>query len=147
MGALHAGSIEAAHQHSLPPPHLTQHTMEIFGLWLIGSFVVAIIANSRGRSGFGWFMLSALFSPLLMGILVLALGDTDEKKAAAAPAPEPQWLATRDASFKPAVPETTTTSAPTSSVADELRKLADLRDTGILTAEEFEAQKRRLLNA
>jgi hypothetical protein len=35
-------------------------------------------------------------------------------------------------------------SAPTSS-ADEIRKLAELRDSGVLTADEFEAQKRKLL--
>lgn len=33
------------------------------------------------------------------------------------------------------------------SVADELSKLADLRDRGVLTAEEFEARKRRLLES
>jgi hypothetical protein len=33
----------------------------------------------------------------------------------------------------------------TASVADELRKLADLRDTGVLTDDEFAAQKARLL--
>ena len=31
------------------------------------------------------------------------------------------------------------------SLADELAKLADLRDRGVLTPEEFEARKRRLL--
>jgi hypothetical protein len=31
--------------------------------------------------------------------------------------------------------------------ADELKKLAELRDSGVLTAEEFEAQKRKLLRA
>ena len=33
------------------------------------------------------------------------------------------------------------------SVADELKKLAELRDSGILSAEEFQQQKTRLLNA
>ena len=36
------------------------------------------------------------------------------------------------------------TSAP-SSAADEIRKLAELRDQGILTPEEFEAKKKRML--
>lgn len=49
--------------------------MEIVFFWLIGSIVVAIIAMSRRRTGAGWFVLSLLFSPLLMGILVLALGS------------------------------------------------------------------------
>jgi hypothetical protein len=41
--------------------------------WLIFSIVVAIVASSRGRSRFGWFLLSLLFSPLLMLILVALL--------------------------------------------------------------------------
>jgi len=37
--------------------------------------------------------------------------------------------------------------ATAASNADELKKLAELRDSGVLTAEEFEAQKRKLLRA
>ena len=37
-------------------------------------------------------------------------------------------------------------NTPTSS-ADELKKLAELKDSGILTADEFEAQKRKLLRS
>lgn len=36
-------------------------------------------------------------------------------------------------------------AAEPASVADELKKLAELRDAGVLSAEEFEAQKTRLL--
>ena len=36
-------------------------------------------------------------------------------------------------------------STPGFSIADELEKLASMRDNGILSAEEFEEQKRRLL--
>ena len=38
-------------------------------------------------------------------------------------------------------------AAGSGSVADELAKLADLRDRGVLTGEEFEARKRRLLDS
>lgn len=41
--------------------------------WLVFAIVVAIIAPSRGRSAFGWFLLSLLISPVLGLILVLAL--------------------------------------------------------------------------
>lgn len=37
------------------------------------------------------------------------------------------------------------TEAPALSVADELLKLAQLRDAGVLTSQEFEAQKAKLL--
>ena len=56
--------------------------------------------------------------------------------------------------YTPAVPATSSpppaqavaTAAPLS-VADELTKLAALRDSGVLTPEEFEQQKRRALGA
>lgn len=59
--------------------------MEIALFWFIGAVVVGIIAGSRARSGFGWFFLAVLFSPLLMGILVLVL-PTRAHVTGAAPA-------------------------------------------------------------
>lgn len=47
--------------------------MEIFLGWAILAVVVGVIAGNRGRSGFGWFLLSLLLSPLIGLILVLAL--------------------------------------------------------------------------
>lgn len=46
-------------------------------LWLFFAVVVGTYAERRGRSGMKWFFLSLLFSPVLMGILVLALGPAD----------------------------------------------------------------------
>ena len=37
------------------------------------------------------------------------------------------------------------TASPATSVAEELKKLAELRDSGVLTGEEFGAQKAKLL--
>jgi uncharacterized membrane protein YhdT len=47
--------------------------MEFLIAWLIFAFVVAIAAGARGRSGIGWFLLSAVLSPLVGLILVLVL--------------------------------------------------------------------------
>jgi len=44
-------------------------------IWLICGFICATIAGSKGRSGFGWFILGALFGPL--GILMVAFMPTD----------------------------------------------------------------------
>lgn len=60
--------------------------MELIGFWFVCAIIVAIIASSRGRSGFGWFLLAMIFSPLLMGILVLCMGrpsDSSEDKPTA----------------------------------------------------------------
>jgi hypothetical protein len=45
----------------------------IFLFWIGFAVVVGVAANTRGRSGLGWFFLALLFSPLLAGLLLLAL--------------------------------------------------------------------------
>lgn len=47
--------------------------MEWFLFWVLFAAVVAIVASSRGRSGFGWFLLAVIISPLLAIILVALL--------------------------------------------------------------------------
>lgn len=47
--------------------------MEVILLWLGLSVVVGIAASSRGRSGFGWFLLSIFFTPLLTLLAVLVM--------------------------------------------------------------------------
>ncbi len=42
-------------------------------LWLGLAIIVGVAANTRGRDGFGWFALAVIISPLLAGLLVLAL--------------------------------------------------------------------------
>lgn len=59
--------------------------MEIFLGWFVLSIIIGVIASSRGRSGFGWFLLAALLSPLIGLILVLVFPKVG---AAAAPVDE-----------------------------------------------------------
>jgi uncharacterized membrane protein YhdT len=40
-------------------------------VWLVVSFIVGVAAQSRGRDGSGWFLLSCLISPLLALLLLL----------------------------------------------------------------------------
>ena len=47
----------------------------------------------------------------------------------------------------PAVSASTPSAAPASGVAEELKKLAELRDIGVLSDEEFAAQKSKLLES
>jgi hypothetical protein len=47
-------------------------------LWVGLAIVVGVAANTRGRSGFGWFLLAVLISPLISGLLVLALPRVQE---------------------------------------------------------------------
>jgi len=128
----------------------------LISLWLGLAAGVGFLANSRGRSGIGWFLFAVLLSPLIGLIIVLIMNNLVEEEAKerrrqqdherqlesirslatvakAAPAPAP------------APPQPAAAQTPEVSVADELRKLGDLVSQGLLTKEEFEAQKARLL--
>lgn len=41
--------------------------------------LIAIVARKRGRSVWLWFFLSFVISPILVILLLLVLGETDEK--------------------------------------------------------------------
>lgn len=58
--------------------------MEIAILWLLCGIASAAIANSKGRSGCGWFLLGILFGPF--GFVVAALPSM--KTAPRAPTPK-----------------------------------------------------------
>jgi hypothetical protein len=44
-----------------------------FIVWLGFAIIVGAAANTRGRNGGGWFILAVLISPLLAGLLLIAL--------------------------------------------------------------------------
>ena len=47
--------------------------MEYVFFWIVFAVIVGVAANTRGRSGLGWFALAVIISPLLSGLLLLAL--------------------------------------------------------------------------
>jgi hypothetical protein len=53
--------------------------MGIALFWLAVSIIVGVAANTRGRSGAGWFALSIVISRILAGLLLLALGPIAPK--------------------------------------------------------------------
>lgn len=54
--------------------------MEFFLFYMMFAIAAGIFASSRGRSGFGWFLISLLISPLLGFIFLLVLQNLKEKK-------------------------------------------------------------------
>ena len=120
-------------------------------LWFLLSFGVGALASSRGRSGIGFGLLSFITSPLIGVIVVLVIIDLEAEK-------DRQYIAKREhekqlESIKviaqsnagnSAFSKNSTTTQPFS-VADELTKLGALKEKGLLTEEEFSAQKQQLL--
>jgi hypothetical protein len=47
--------------------------MELILFWFVVSLLVAVFASSRNRSGFGWFLLSLIISPLITFLFLAIL--------------------------------------------------------------------------
>ena len=118
-------------------------TMFEFFLWIIWIWILIWIFidifRSRDLSGWGkalWFLF-VLFIPLI-GVLVylIARGSSMHERAA-------QDARRQDQEFRQYVQEAAS-SAP-ASTADQLSKLADLRDRGVISAQEFEREKAKVL--
>jgi len=116
--------------------------LEIF-LWVLWIWVLIYvfidIFRSHDLSGWAkalWFIF-VLFIPLI-GVLVylIARGDKMHERAV-------QQAQQQDAQARAYIQE----AAGSQSTADQLTKLAELRDRGVITAEEFEREKAKVLAA
>lgn len=88
--------------------------------WVATSFILGLLGSSRKIGGTAIFFVSLIFSPLI-GLIVLAFSQ-------------------------PVNPNKVVVEGINTSKADELKKLVELKDTGVLTLDEFEQQKQKLLN-
>ena len=112
----------------------------VIWIWIL-IWVFIDIFRSRDLSGWAkalWFLF-VLFIPII-GVLVylIARGDSMSERAA-------QQAQQQDQEFRGYVQEAAADSP--ASTADQLAKLADLRDRGVITAGEFERQKAKVLAA
>jgi Short C-terminal domain/Phospholipase_D-nuclease N-terminal len=117
---------------------------ELF-LWIIWIWILIWIFidifRSRDLSGWAkalWFLF-VLFIPLI-GVLVYLIvrGNSMHERAV-------QDARQQDQEFRDYVQQAASGSPGTS--ADQLTKLADLRDRGVITSEEFEREKAKILAA
>ena len=115
---------------------------EIF-LWIIWIWILIYvfidIFRSRDLSGWGkalWFLFVLLIP--LIGVLVylIARGNSMHERAV-------QEAQHQDREFRAYVQD----AASSGNTADQLAKLADLRDRGVITADEFEREKAKVLAA
>lgn len=129
--------------------------MGIVVVWAVLAALVGVLANSRGRNGFGYFFLSLLLSPLIGLVIVLVTQDLNKlaEAAAATKAEEEKKEQLRREEHERQLESikvlaASRSSAPeesSASVVDQLVKLGKLRDEGVLTAEEFLTQKTTIL--
>lgn len=62
--------------------------MEVLIGWFFFSVIAGIIASNKGRSGFGFFLLSLLLSPLIGIIMALVIKSNVLGNGNAAPSPD-----------------------------------------------------------
>jgi hypothetical protein len=62
--------------------------MAIIVFWFLLSIAVAMLASKRGRNGFGWFLISAVISPLLGFIFLLVTKDLSKEDELRVPCPK-----------------------------------------------------------
>jgi putative oligomerization/nucleic acid binding protein/phospholipase D-like protein len=114
--------------------------LELF-LWVIWFWILIYvfidIFRSHDLSGWGkalWFLF-VLLIPLIgvLAYLIVRGGDMQERSA--------QQARRQDDAFRSYVQEAAEPQTP----ADQLAKLADLRDRGVITTEEFEREKAKVL--
>ncbi len=120
-------------------------TMIEFFLWVLWIWVLIWIFidifRSHDLSGWAkalWFLF-VLFIPLI-GVLcyLIARGGSMHERAV-------EQAQQRDAAARSYIQQAAAESP--ASTADQLSKLADLRDRGVITAEEFEREKAKVLAA
>ncbi|HUL28242.1 MAG TPA: SHOCT domain-containing protein [Streptosporangiaceae bacterium] len=129
---------------SYPLLNLFWTMLELF-LWIIWIWILIWIFidifRSHDLSGWAkalWFLF-VLFLPLI-GVLVYLIvrGGSMHERAA-------QQARQQDQEFRQYVQQAAASSP--ASTADQLSKLADLRDRGVISAEEFEREKAKVLAA
>ena len=111
----------------------------VIWIWIL---ITVLIDVFRSRDLSGWakalWLVFIVFLPLF-GVLIYLIargGSMHERAVQAAQA--------QDAALKQYV-QSVAASSGGASTADELAKLADLRDKGVITADQFDAQKAKLL--
>ncbi|SHK67322.1 SHOCT domain-containing protein [Rhodothermus profundi] len=95
--------------------------MELLIFWIIMGAVVGIIANSKGKNWFPWFLYGALIWPVALTHIIVTKSEKQETAT------------------------TPTAKEVQSDLVDKLAKLAELKEKGVITEEEFQEQKRKLL--
>lgn len=115
--------------------------MEVLLICLVIGLIPAFIASSKGRSFFLWYIYGvALFIIAFIHSLVIKSAADKARDAMLLQSAQQIARNTMNTATSPG-----SISGASTSVADELEKLATLKDRGILTEDEFIAKKRALL--
>lgn len=112
--------------------------MGIFIGWMIFSIIVGALGSGRKIGFAGAFFLSLLLSPVIGLIITLFSKDKEDEKYK-------QEVLTTQKQQQEALSKIQD-NAKTISISDELDKLKEIKDNGLLNEEEFQKAKGKLLS-
>jgi hypothetical protein len=104
--------------------------------WFILALVVGFIGERRKIGFWSAFLLSLLLSPLIGGIFALVSKSKQQAAYEAAMYKQQQAQTAALEEMK---------NAPKANIADELDRLRAMMEAGTITAEEYEAGKKKIL--
>jgi signal transduction histidine kinase len=134
-----AQHITAAYQYPLLDVFLTMFWLFIWILWIFLLIRILMdIFRSDDLGGWGkaaWVIFIILIPFIGVLVYIIARGHSMQKR-------DVQSAQAADQAMRAYVQSA---AGPSTSAAEELNKLAELRDRGVLSPQEFEAQKAKLL--
>ena len=92
--------------------------MDIVIFWIILSIIAGVFAGTKGRSGFGWFLISCLLSPVI-GLLLIAILPTNN--------------------FENIIVH--------NSLEGSLSEIKNLLERGLITQEEYDARRKVIIES
>lgn len=115
--------------------------MGIFFGWIIFSFVVGFVGSGRKIGFWGAFFLSLLLSPLI-GLIIALVSKNEADEAYKA-----KVLTVQQNQQETLKKLSETEKTKPVSIADELEKLKKLREDNLITEDEFQNLKNKIINS
>ena len=112
--------------------------MELIFIWIIFSFIVGAIGNERSIGFAGAFFLSLFFSPIIGLIVALTSKSKKDEKY------KDEMLATQK---KQQAMLSKLEKGKSVSIIGELEKLTNMKEKGLITDDEFQKAKEKILNS
>ena len=117
--------------------------MEYIVLWLLFAVFSAVIASAKNKSAVGWFLIGLFFGPF--GLVVGLLPSGNKKATSNSDVGDFAVGYGMDESASGSEQAAPDENSDEGSPIQMIEKLSSLRNSGVITEEEFEAKKKELL--
>ena len=115
--------------------------MEIFVLiWVICGVCSGVVASGKGRSGAAWFLFGLLLGPFGLLVAFVSSDESTNQRSQVAPS------SSGESASPDKVEASKKDGLEKGDRIEKLESLANLREQGALTEEEFQREKQKVMN-